>query len=167
MGAMLQAIEDGADLDTSDTLGTDGKLMPPPLIAAIDVENLPALKTLLKRRAAVTATSTKGAPAFLKAVVAGDFEMVAEMLRYKANPNTYDGRTGLQAAVETLPSLAVIRYSDWSIPKIKEKLLDWYYQTGEFVPTEPDDSEGISFPEQLCHCCLATVLNLGLQALPM
>ena len=47
MGAMLQAIEDGADLDTSDTLGTDGKLMPPPLIAAIDVENLSSFRLIL------------------------------------------------------------------------------------------------------------------------
>jgi hypothetical protein len=148
MEAMLQAMEDGADLNANDTLGIDNELLPPPVVAAIEARNLPALKILLKRGAEVTATSAAGAPALLKAIVAGSFEIVDEMLRYKANPNTYHGRTGLHAAVENLPSLAVIRYSDWSVPKIKEKLLAWYNQTGEFAPDDPSDLEGIPFPEQ-------------------
>lgn len=147
MAEMMRAIKQGADLDTIDTVDDADKIINPPLIKAITTGNLPALKILLKHGAKVTATSTNDIPAFIGAVSKGYFEMVHEMLLYKANPNVYHGCTALQAAIVDLSSLPVIRYSHWSDAGIKEKLLAWYHQKGEFAVSGSDSLAGVPFPE--------------------
>lgn len=140
------AIKDGADIDVSDAVDEDKKPVAPPIHAAINIHNLTALRILLKQGASVATLNARRVPALTRAVVEGSFDMVQEMLLYGADPNTYHGRSVLSSAIVDLPSLAVIKYSTWSTPTLKQKLLDWYEQKGEFSTQNP--YIGVPFPPQ-------------------
>jgi len=153
-------LSEGADINFSG-LNHKNQDVPPPLITAILFYNTWAFDELLQKGVNVHKGGKAGSTPLFEAAARGNVHMVRELLAKGANPLDYRKGTCLPLMLETIHSGALLqsesrwRYEnespDTDNTDLKQKISDFFFQEGAYVPPKPSAVIPFDAPEHVIH----------------